>query len=171
MNESIEEFYAKIYSLAYITRYSGIPRIKDESVAEHSFFVASLVIRLHEVYYFNLGKALHMAIVHDWSEALIGDITYKVKKAYPSLGSTVEFTESEAMFNEFNTDVYLSWSERSLEESLEAKIVTMADILQVMQYAEHEVKLGNNGYMLSVVNSAKERLTVLAEQLNEFTRQ
>lgn len=164
------EFYAKIYNLAYITRYSGVPRIKNESVAEHSFFVASLVIKLHEMYEFNLGTALQMAITHDWAESFIGDITWRVKKQNPAINQAVVLAEETAMLNNFNKDVYETWIDYCSQESIEAKVVLMADIIQVIQYAEHEVKLGNTGYMIDVANSAYNRLEQLKEALHEFKR-
>lgn len=165
------EFYAKIYNLAYITRYSGVPRIKNESVAEHSFFVASLVIKLHEIYDFDLGTALQMAITHDWAESFIGDITWRVKKQNPDLEKAVTLAEHVTMGFNFNSDICSVWSEYMAQASVEAKIVLMADIIQVAQYAENEVKLGNTGYMIDVANSAYNRLEQLKEQLNEFKRQ
>lgn len=166
-----EKFYAKIYNLAYITRYSGVPRIKNESVAEHSFFVASLVIKLHEIYDFDLGTALQMAITHDWAESFIGDITWRVKKQNPSINQAVILAEETAMLNNFNKDVYETWIDYCSQEVIEAKVVLMADIIQVIQYAEHEVMLGNVGHMTEIVNATYKRLEQLKEQLNEFKRQ
>ena len=170
MSEQIEEFYANIYKLAYITRYSGVPRIKDESVAEHSFFVASLVIKLHEAFEFDLGEALQMAITHDWSESYIGDITMRTRRNYPSLNAAVELAEFQAMKNNFNKEVTETWLKYSKQDCVEAKIVLLADILQVIQYAEHEVKLGNDGYMQEVVDSAHSRLEQLSGELYAYKR-
>lgn len=168
-NEDFDSFYANIYKLAYITRYSGVPRIKDESVAEHSFFVASLVIKLHEAYDFDIGTALQMAISHDWAEAFIGDITHITKVNYPEIGQAAHLAEMKAI-KSFAPKIYSVLCEYSYQTSVEAKIVALADVIQVVQYAENEVKLGNTGYMIDVANSAYKRLEQLKEQLNEFKR-
>lgn len=169
-NVSVEDFYAKIYNLAYITRYSGVSRIKNESVAEHSFFVASLVIKLHETYDFNLGTALQMAITHDWAESFIGDITWRVKKQNPAISQAVILAEETAMITNFNRDIYETWIDYCSQESIEAKVVLMADIIQVIQYAEHEVMLGNKGHMAEIVDATYNRLEQLKEQLDEYKR-
>lgn len=170
MNDAeLEEFYAKIYSLAYITRYSGMQRIKDESVAEHSFFVASLVIKLHEAYEFDLGVALQIAITHDWVEAFIGDITYVTKINYPLIAEAAHESEKLAIKN-FAPNVYHLLCEYSKQTTAESKIVALADVIQVAQYAEHEIKLGNTGYMIDVANNAYKRLEQLKEVLHEFKR-
>ena len=63
----------QIYNLDYIIRYSNVPRIKDETVAAHSFFVAMEVYQLREKYVFNLDKAIHIALCHDLPETYIDD--------------------------------------------------------------------------------------------------
>lgn len=169
-DEEFEAFYRKIYSLAYIIRYSGVPRVKNESVAEHSFFVASLVIKLHEAYDFDIGSALQMAITHDWAEAFIGDVTHAVKLNYPDIAKAMHEAEKETI-KTFSSKVYNKLCQYSRQESVEAMVVALADVIQVAQYAEHEVKLGNTGYMIDVANSAYKRLEQLKEQLDEYKRQ
>lgn len=168
-NEDFDNFYANIYKLAYITRYSGMPRIKDESVAEHSFFVASLVIKLHEVYDFDIGTAIQMAVVHDWAEAFIGDITHITKVNYPELSQAAHLAEKKSI-KQFVPRIYNMLCRYNNQSTVEAKVVAMADVIQVAQYAENEVKLGNTGYMIDVANSAYKRLEQLKEQLNEHKR-
>jgi 5'-deoxynucleotidase YfbR-like HD superfamily hydrolase len=170
MNEQeFADFYAQIYKLSCITRYSGVPRIKDESVAEHSFFVASLVVELHKKYDFDLGKALLIAITHDWAESYIGDITWSVKKQFEQIKSAAHQAEHHIMKYTFR-DVYPSWLEYQELSTVEAKIVALADVIQVAQYAENEVKLGNTGHMIDVANSAYIRLEKLSEAVDEFKR-
>lgn len=169
-DEQLTEFYANIYKLAYITRYSGVPRIKNESVAEHSFFVAALVIKLNEVYDFDIGTALQMAISHDWAEAFIGDATHATKLAYPNIAQAMHEAEKSAI-KQFAPRVYNLLCRYNNQSSVEAKVVALADVVQVAQYAENEVKLGNIGYMIDVANSAYSRLEQLKEALHEHKRQ
>ena len=49
MIKFIMEELEDLYSLKHITRYNNIPRIKEESVAEHSYFVALITARLHNI--------------------------------------------------------------------------------------------------------------------------
>lgn len=170
MNSSIDEFYADIYKLAYITRYAGVPRVKNESVAEHSFFVASLVIKLHQTYAFDVGRALKMAITHDWAECAIGDVTWAVKQNFSVIRDAMHLAEHETIVNKFGA-IYDCWLDYVEQSCIEAKVVTLADVMQVAQYAENEVKLGNVGYMTDVANSAYLRIEQLKEALNEHKRQ
>ena len=48
MNGKFKKFTDKIYTLKALTRYNNKFKIISESVAEHSFFVAIFVLKLHE---------------------------------------------------------------------------------------------------------------------------
>lgn len=162
---NIDKFYKVIYGLSYVTRYATIPRIKDESVAEHSFYVASLVIELRKYYNFDVGSATVMAVSHDWIEAWVDDITIKTKRDFPIIADAVNVAEREAANRELSDHVLPYWNEMQACETVEAKIVRLADILQCIQYSSHEIKLGNSGYMTEVLDSANSRLSVLIKEL------
>lgn len=166
---TLSEFLAQIYNLAFIHRYSVIPRVKNESIAEHSFFVASLVVKLQEDYSFDLGRAVTMATIHDWTESWTDDITVATKRKFPLINNAVEVVESQVARSVFSRDIFSIWLEYKEGVSIESKIVKYADTLQVIQYAENEAKLGNK-YMESVVEDAKQRLLILEDALNEYKR-
>lgn len=165
----LNEFLAQIYNLAFIHRYSVIPRVKNESIAEHSFFVASLVIKLNEEYEFDLGKAVTMATIHDWTESWTDDITVATKRKFPLLANAVEVAELQVVTQFFPSCIKAAWLEYKEGVSIEAKIVKYADTLQIIQYAENEARLGNK-YMESVVEDAKQRLLILKGDLYEYNR-
>jgi 5'-deoxynucleotidase YfbR-like HD superfamily hydrolase len=169
MTMTLSEFLSQIYNLAFVNRYSVIPRVKNESIAEHSFFVASLVVRLREDYTFDLGKAVTMATIHDWTESWTDDITVATKRKFPLLADAVEVVEVQVVKKYFPNCVKAIWLEYKECVSVESKIVKYADTLQVMQYAENEAKLGNK-YMESVVEDAKQRLLILEDALHEYAR-
>lgn len=154
---TIAEFYEQIYNLSHIQRYSVVPRIKSESVAEHSFFVASLVIKLHEKYDFDMGKAVVMAVTHDWTESWLDDITVATKRKFPEIAEAVNICERKVAIHEFNLETYSAWIEYKTGVTIEAKIVQYADVLQCIQYSQGEVNKGNIGYMQSVLDTSKER--------------
>lgn len=166
---SLNDFLAQIYNLAFIHRYSVIPRVKNESIAEHSFFVASLVVKLRDEYKFDLGKAVIMATIHDWTESWTDDITVATKRKFPLVASAVEVVEAQIARSMFSMDIFSIWLEYKEGHSVEAKIVKYADTLQVIQYAESEAKLGNK-YMESVVEDAKQRLLNLEDTLYEYKK-
>ena len=171
MNDStIDSFYQQIYNLSHIQRYSTVPRIKSESVAEHSFFVAALVVRLHKDYDFDLGKAVSMAIIHDWTESWLDDVTVPTKKMFPKLALAVQEAEAEIASNEFPEPVYRLWLEHKEHLTVESKIVHYADVLQCLQYSKHEVSIGKNDYMLRVMSQTVDRIYEMTEELDEFKR-
>jgi 5'-deoxynucleotidase YfbR-like HD superfamily hydrolase len=168
--KSVQDFYMQMLNLAHIKRYSVIPRIHDESIAEHSFFVASIVMKLYDDYEFNIGHATCMAISHDWTESYTDDITVATKRAYPSIARAVEAVEAKIAKNEFSPVAYELWKEYKDATSVESKIVKYADTLQVIQYAQGEVNMGNNAYFKSVVEDATYRAYKLEGELHEFKR-
>ena len=169
MNE-LDEFYNKLYNLSYIVRYSTVPRIKNESVAEHSFYVASIVIKLHETYIFDLHKAVTMAVMHDWTESWIDDTTCLVKDQFPDIAKAVKDAERYIVNNYFNNELHSLWYELDAKQTIESLIVHLADVIQCGQYAKHEIKLGNDGYMQKVLDLSEFRINMLESSLHEFKR-
>jgi 5'-deoxynucleotidase YfbR-like HD superfamily hydrolase len=145
-----------------------VPRIKEESIAEHSFFVASLVVKLHDEYEFNLGKALEMAIVHDWTESYTDDITVATKTLFPELAAIVSEIELKVASATMSPSVFDTWSEYKKQSCVESKIVKYADTLQVMQYSANEISLGNSCYMRDVYNGAVARCGDLQRELEQY---
>lgn len=167
---TVSDFYMQMNNLAYIKRYSVIPRIHEESIAEHSFFVASIVLKLADDYEFRIGHAVSMAIIHDWSESYTDDITVATKRAYPEIKKAVEKVEPKIAKKEFSPMVLELWQEYKNMSTPEALIVKYADTIQVIQYAQSEVNMGNSTYMQSVVNDATYRSFELESKLNEYRR-
>jgi putative hydrolase of HD superfamily len=168
--KTMQEFYMQMLNLSHIKRYSVIPRIHDESIAEHSFFVASIVIKLYNDYDFQIGNAVSMAISHDWTESYTDDITVATKRAYPSIAKAVEKVEAKVAKHEFDPVVYNLWKEYKEGTSIESKIVKYADTLQVIQYAQGEVNMGNSAYFKSVVEDATFRAYKLEGELHVYKR-
>jgi putative hydrolase of HD superfamily len=168
--KSIKEFYMQMLNLAHIKRYSVIPRIHEESIAEHSFFVAAIVMKLYDEYEFRVGHATCMAILHDWTESYTDDITVLTKRKYPEIAKVVERVESKVAKKELSPMAYELWKEYKEGETVESKIVKYADTLQVIQYAQGEVNLGNSAYMASVVADATLRSYKLEVMLNEHKK-
>lgn len=148
ISEEVSDFYDKYYGLSYIIRYSNVIRIKDESVAEHSFYTALICMKLADYYSFNVAPTVTMALVHDIIEVDVDDITHKTKKMFPKVARAIKDSErflvdelvysSPVIGNALNNYMY--------EEDLfvvEKTIVQLADIIQCSQYANHEIKLGN----------------------------
>lgn len=160
----------ELYSLDYIIRYSNVPRVKNETVAAHSFFVALEVYKLFEEYDFNLDKAIHMSLCHDLPEAYIDDVNHKIKKDYPAVAKALKVAERlivKSKFPKFIQDFINSYEEH---KECEAIIVTLADIIQCSTYSRNELNLGNRGYMEKVYLESVKREEVLRVQLKPYLR-
>ena len=165
----IGSYYTKIYRLEYIIRYSNVPRVHDESVASHSFFVAAIVLKLHDKYRFNLGLALQMAISHDMPEYMTNDLSHETKQLFPEIKEVLRKAEHKALLA-MPTAVRDGCKMYSDSNLVEAKIVHLADAMQCNQYATNEIMLGNKGYMTEVEFKSASRICELEEHLKTFER-
>jgi len=162
------DFYDRAYALEHTQRYSMIPVNKRESVASHSYFVALGVRLLHEVYKFNLERALCMALSHDIGEIGVSDVNHVVKMKYPRLRAAIKDAEREET-KSFPPCIQDDINAYALE-SVEAKIVHLADTIQVSQYASSEENLGNVGYMSQVKSNSRSRANKIMEELTKYER-
>lgn len=167
MNEL--EFYERLYRLCYITRYDTVPRVKDENVAEHSFLVSAMILKLHDDYDFDLGRALQISTSHDILENETGDVGHIVKKYHPELYSALKKVEKIALakYPKAVIDGIIEYDEN---HTIESKIVHLADAIQCMQYSENEIRLGSWYYFDEVKNNSLKRISLLREDLREHTR-
>jgi len=162
-----------VYKLSNVIRYSQQDKIKNESVAEHSFYVAWFANRICTKY--NLcGKirlmALEAAILHDIPEAITNDITYDVKCMIPEISTLLQPYE-ENIIIEHSIDVYETlFHPESWEQRVAKAVVKHADVLSVLQYCQHEEMLGNKSFSelraateLRVKQSREDMLTVIRE--------
>jgi len=75
--ENIKRYHGQKYweqetiATDYATRIEGVPRL--ESVAEHSWHVADIILLLGSRFSLDVFKCLRMAILHDKMEITIGD--------------------------------------------------------------------------------------------------
>lgn len=161
----------KVYNLKFIQRYSITPRITNETVAEHSFFVATYVMELYKDYKFDLNKAVQMAIIHDFAESFIGDITLSTKTMCPDLVEAISNAEKEVMFQNFPSFIYELYREYEQRTSVESLIVKLADTMQVKQYAGNEIELGNNSItMRSIFSRAVDDIDLFERKLAVYKR-
>lgn len=160
-------FENDIYRLSYIKRYSNVPKLHEESVAEHGFFVGALLMKLKEQYEFDLGRALEMAIAHDMPEMELNDCPHIIKKKYPSIAKAYEDCEQEVI-KTLPYPIQDAVTEFEEQQSVEAKMVNLADAMQCVQFARTEVNLGNRGYMHVVLTNSIKRVSHLKLELTEY---
>ena len=131
----------EIYKLKCITRYNTKRHLKDESVAEHSFYVALISLLLCKEY--NLDKKTTMdavikALLHDMPEIELNDITHDTKEKL-NLAPILKKYEDEYYQKHFPEYAKLMMT----NEGITSTIVDIADAMSVLQYSDNEQLIGN----------------------------
>lgn len=172
MIESLVETAAdRLYKLNSLNRFQTTYRVHTESVAAHTFYVQTFVRLLHNIYQFDLHKALDLAYFHDIHESVIGDILQSAKNFSQDLSDIVDVVDVKAAetFDSIYSDTvseyiknYNSFCETS---SPEIAIVKISDILSSILFLYFELRLGNSfcnkkykekiNWLCDVINSSK----------------
>ena len=158
INETIEYFGdTKIMTLGEIVRYNDRKKIRKESVAEHSFYVAHNVVKICSLY--NVPDeikhtALEMAIAHDIPEIFTGDIGYITKRDNPELAKALEITELKQLKKNMpeHYQAFKSYVEGLKNKDTASIIVKLADVISVLQYSNNEIDLGNSSSEMDEIN-------------------
>ncbi len=148
----------------------GVDPSEVEDVAQHSFETCAITLILADSLdeKIDVERALRMAIVHDWAEALTGDFSRDISE---SIGSEMKENIEESVMEEIlsseipNREAYLdSWQEYSNRESKEAKLVRIADLLSVLAEASELSRIGKQSKKLEEIESTtREELSTFFE--------
>lgn len=170
MNEKVE---LDVYKLSNITRYSQQHKVKNESVAEHSFYVMFFIHQICDD--FELDDkvklcSLEAGLLHDIPEIVTNDITYDVKVMVPEISGLLQPYE-EAIIKEQSPRAHkILFNPGSPFERLVRRIVKHADILSVLQYCRNEEKLGNRNF-IPLINETEQRLDESRQELGKLVIQ
>jgi len=157
----IDDIYTRLSS---ITRFNTRPKIVNESVAEHSYFVVLCSMLISEFTdKENITNNMKMSVLHDVEESMSGDIPAHVKEDNKKLYNEIQKVNRDMMKNilsvlpkELSEEYNDLWN-----ECKETKTVSsFADSLSGVLYCVREEKLGNHYLSL-----AKKRYI---EKINEF---
>lgn len=138
-----------VYKLSNIIRYSQQNKIKNETVAEHSYYVSWFVNRLCTKYSLSDTirlMALEAALLHDVPEVITNDITYDVKRMIPEVPALLQPHEEEVIREHSSRAHKVLFNPETTDEIVAKKIVKHADILSVLQYCQNEEALGNKNF-------------------------
>lgn len=153
-----------MYRLRYIKRWSLMRNIVEENVAEHSFHVAMLTHMLctiaNEIYGrgVDTNKAVTMALFHDATEVLTGDIPTPVKHHNPQILNSFRSIEQLAaerlvgMVPEELKAVYeplVRQSPESDEEAVLKPYIKAADLLDAYLKCVSELSAGNREFAVA----------------------
>jgi len=141
-------------SAAHIKRYHTTPTFTQESVAEHSHFVAMITrIMCYALEQSGMAvdtlHAVDLAMIHDYEEAISGDIISTFKHSDPEFVELLERLTDKAIDQVFETlpadlsAYYIELWRGHNAGSLEGQIVSVADKLAGLAFSHEQLRLGN----------------------------
>jgi putative hydrolase of HD superfamily len=176
-------FLSEERKLDRIVRFSAHMRIKDESVAEHSFHTAlyaMILADLEEKFKNKIDKEkiLKTALLHDLEESLTGDIIYGFKHTHASLTKQIKkislkFLE-ELLENlpKENAKEYIElWKNQKDLNTIEGKIMLAADKLEGLIYSLNEFSLGNKAFKPAIDSYLRQLKSVKLKSVNIILKQ
>ncbi|MFT8363847.1 MAG: HD domain-containing protein [Sporolactobacillus sp.] len=151
----IHKYFQSLSDLEGIYRCPGVFKYQEHSVASHSFKVATIAQFLATVEaksgkLVDWKKVYERAINHDYSELFTGDIKTPVKYALPKLrelfsqveGSMTRTFLDDQFPEQFRT-LYQERFREGKDQSLEGKILSVADKIDLLYEAFGEIQKGN----------------------------
>ncbi len=153
----MNRFFAMISRMKYIDRWGLMNNTKTENISEHSLETAILAhalvnianVRLHEA--LDANKAAVIAMFHDASEIITGDMPTPVKYYNPEIKNAYKTVEKVAenrlisMLPEDLQSVYRPVI--SNEDAVLEQYVKAADKLSALIKCIEEVRMGNNEFL------------------------
>ncbi len=171
METEIAKFLYEVGQLKRVKR-SGwwIAGVKDpESVAEHSFRTAGIAYLLAHLEGVDTAKAVLMALFHDLPEARTND-AHRIVRRYANWKGVDQKAlgeQSKRLPDELTKQVILLFEEFEREDSIEAKVVRDADLLEcIVQAREYQV-LGSQDVADWIFNARAALKTESAKKIAE----
>ena len=141
-------------SAAHIKRYHTTPMFAQESVAEHSHFVAMITRIICHVleqvgHPVDTLRAVDLALIHDYEEAISGDIISTFKHSDPELTGLLERLTDRAIDRVFDPlppelgGYFIELWRGHNSGSLEGQVVSVADKLAGLSFAHEQLQMGN----------------------------
>ncbi|NJL05633.1 MAG: HD domain-containing protein [Chloroflexaceae bacterium] len=147
----IVALYGRLLALKLLPRTGWLQRgqAAPESVAEHTFGVASLALLVSEqIPDLDRGKLLALALVHDMAEALFGDLPIGARRYF---GAEAKHEAERRAMQELlaglpdpDCATYLAlWDEYASRNSREARLIKQLDRLEMLVQALAYKRAGN----------------------------
>lgn len=156
--------------LSDMKRYNNRIKIKDENIAEHSFFVAYNILKIGYDYKLPkevVNEAVAMAIVHDYPEVFTSDIPHDCKQSHPELRDILSKVEHDFIEKQM-PELLDRYDKLNDKYSISTILVELGDAISVLQYSNREISLGNNTDDMRIIhNEVCSRVTRLFTTLEE----
>lgn len=158
---SLHEFFSTERNLDKVVRFSNQMRIRDESVAEHSYHTAmyAMILADLEISFGNkvdVEKLLRSCLIHDLEESMTGDILHGFKYSDPELLKNMKKMGAQfydriiGNLPEHISEKYSDLWEEAKADNIEGKILEGADKLEALMYSIEEYSLGNRKFKLMI---------------------
>ena len=150
----------ELVRLKHTYRYSSVPVLVHENVAEHSFWTAILAVSIaieRSMSHQAIGEVATKALLHDIEESMTGDLIrdmkYHDEETREAIGK-VEREFASRIFDKLGTlgNWFEVWWENAKDDSPTGRVVALADLLCVIMYVEHEWNLGNQSDQLTEIH-------------------
>lgn len=151
-------FFAILSRMKYITRWGLMRNTRPENLMEHSFETAVLAHALVILGNTRFGKqydpghAVLLALYHDTSEILTGDLPTPVKYFNPALRASYREVEQEALHRLLNglpkdlRPTYVALTTPTVEDAELLRLLKAADKLSALIKCIEEEKAGNTEF-------------------------
>ena len=128
------DFLNKIEKLKCNTRHSWTSSGRQESVAEHSWRLAVMAMLCADEYpELDINKVIKMCLIHDFGEAITGDIPAFVKTVQNELDEDVAVTKLlSVLAADIQIELQLLFDEMNARETPEAKLFKSLDNLEAL---------------------------------------
>ena len=136
-----------------VKRWHTITNVKEQTVADHSWGVASIIL---DMWPDSSNSLITFALWHDIPEYIVGDTPVTAKWQDENLAKVVEKAERRVA-KEHKLYVKLT--------TIEKFKLAVADLLEVLWYASEEIALGNSNF-LKVFHTARKRLETLIQSMD-----
>lgn len=141
----MDKMYKFACRLSNIERFQGRCMQARYSVADHSYRVALLTMRMCDEWRapgLDSDLALRIALLHDLEESGLGDVPSPFKKYFTDYDNAAH----NFLVNEVELpSVYLNTKAQYGNDTLEGKIVKLADAVECFITASYEIERGNVG--------------------------
>ena len=156
-----ESMSGQLVRLTHTYRYSSIPVLVRENVAEHSFWTAIIAVTIAIEMNMSrqaIGEVALKSLLHDIEESMTGDLIRDMKYFDEETREAIGRVENEFASRIFSKlgaigPWFEGWWTNSKDNSPAGRVVALADLLCVIMYVEHERTLGNANKALSEIRS------------------
>ena len=128
----------ELYNAGAVKRWHTVRTIQEQTVADHSWGVISILLQICEPSI----QLLYVAAFHDLAEVSSGDIPAPIKWAYPKLDAALDEVE-----HDFNETHRLDMDLTPYEQTL----LKWADMMELVMFTTTEIQMGNT-YMVPIRN-------------------